>query len=194
MADPRPILDYASPQKHGRVRLPTVSRIDSELREDGSFVIIERLDGRREAIGAIAFAIFMLIYLAVLIIASFVWLGWHRNAGFAQVLGTCWVTEAMVLVLVIDRTWRRTVLEGSRDGLRLEFRALARRRQYHWPPDHLIDLGTVQTRVLDNGQVLGELQIRPPGEPTIRLFTDHPLRQLELIAGQLGRMITPPSE
>jgi hypothetical protein len=167
--------------------LPTTSRIDWETRDDGSVLVIERLDGRGEAIGAIAFALFMLVYLAVFI-GAYLKAGTPADGRFvAALLGTFWVLELSVLVPVVDRTWRKTILEASRHRLRLEFRAIGRRRRYEWPTVDGGELCIVQTQTLSDGQPLAELQIRPAAELTVRLFTDHSQRQLDVLVNELIR-------
>src|ERR1700733_68631 len=99
MADIAPILDYASPRKRVRLRLPAKSRIRCQI-STGRLTIIESLDGQGGAIGAIVFAVFMLIYMGLLI--AFV-----RGAAPMAIL---WILEAVVLVMVVHQTWRKTLL------------------------------------------------------------------------------------
>ena len=54
MTDPAAILDYASPRKRGRFRLPATSTLTCDVGDD-TVVVEQRLAGKAEAIAALAF-------------------------------------------------------------------------------------------------------------------------------------------
>src|SRR3954453_4831006 len=76
-APPQPILDYASPRPHGKVRLPARSVL--EVRSDADSVeVVERLAGKFGAIAAVLFSGMTLTVVVVSIwseIARALWSG-----------------------------------------------------------------------------------------------------------------------
>src|ERR1700722_8585632 len=121
MSDLSPILDYASPRKRQKLRLPARSRIRCQL-EDERLVIVEKLEGRGEAISAVIFAVFMLVYLGSIVM-------FVRRGSYMAVF---WFAEAAVLIAVIHQTWRKSELTVTPGKLRLKFTSPMWRKLYEW--------------------------------------------------------------
>lgn len=183
----KPILDYASPRSHGKLRLPSHSILewrwaDPERRRD--LIVIERLRGRGTAIPALVFGVVTLCMLAIPLVRD-VAVSLHQNGFFESTLGAvvCF-GEVAVMVLVIRNTWRETRLETVDGELRLTFKiwiGLSTRR-YCWMPGVV---GEVRVVTMNANLGTGELQIFPAGHATVQLFTDHSRRQLDPLAADL---------
>jgi len=161
--------------------MPVKSHLDL-VREPGRMMVIESLRGKDGAIGAIVFAGFMLGYLGLFCI---------EIRGAAWVLGPFWLAEAVVLVLVIHQTWRRTLLTVTAETIDLKFTSPFMSKPYQWPT---IDLSEVLTKVTANPKSvrpLGELRMQFASGGEVHLFSDHPLKEIDAIAGAI-REITDP--
>jgi hypothetical protein len=178
---PAIILDYASPRKRVRLRMPAKSHIDL-AREPGKVMVIEYLRGKADAIGGIVFAGLMLAYLGLFCLTV-------RNATW--VLGPFWLAEAGVLLLVIHQTWRRTLLTVTAESIDLTFTSPFTTKRYQWPT---IDLAVVRAMVTANpnsARPLGELRIELASGGEVHLFSDHKLSQIDEIVAAI-RAITDP--
>jgi hypothetical protein len=191
MSQPAPILDYASPRPRGKVRLPakSVLRLTRDA-ASGETRVIESLEGKNEAIGALIFAGAVLV---VMLVTMYPYaermFRKHEAEPVVFILGTLWVIEASLMVAVINNTWRKTVLIArGESGLSLTFASMMRRMFYQWPAHRI---GQIRVVVTVDGAysntTLGELRIIPKeaGEAPIHLFTDHDMRELERIAAAL---------
>jgi len=189
----KPILDYAGPRSHGKVRLPAKSVLRLQHHDDGVSVL-ETLSGKGEAVAGLAFAGFILLYLACLIVPGVIW-AMHAQNHVMQRLGPylllagVWVLEAALSLVVIQRTWRRTAL-SVRDGrVVLEMSSPFGSRRWEWPCDAGAEIRVISTGVGPDSEPLAEVQVRPAGEVTARLFTDHGERELTRVAGELSRCV-----
>jgi hypothetical protein len=186
------ILDYASPRPRGRVRLPAESRIEIQGDRD-STTIIESLKGKETAIAAIIFAVFVLMVLLVAIVAEWpTMVRQHRDALVLPVtLCVLWIAEATVGVLVLDQTYRTTILRVRDGELALIFRGLfSRTKEHHWPIGEIGELRVETTQSGPGIEPLAELQIRPARDVSVHLFTDHREMEVQHIAGVITRALS----
>ncbi len=211
MNDPGAILDYASPRPRGKVRLPSQSTL--EVREDAdSVTVVERLSGKAGAILAIVFAAAMF----ALLTATF--LGnalpnqrWQRSIEDAVEVGLrsgalfvvpVLLAGLVVMLLVVNNTWRRTVLLANADGLLLRFFApLTPTRVHAWPADRVEAVrvestdvpaaaaGAAGAAINVAAASLAELQIHPVGGSVAHLFTDHEHWRLAPLADSIARAL-----
>jgi hypothetical protein len=106
----------------------------------------------------------------------------HRDLLTVIVCSALAATEMAVMMLVIDHTWRRTVLVLGAGRLRLTFVALLRKRQYAWPIDAVEDVRIIRTQDVPDGAPLAEVEIHFADQPVVKLFTDHLDRTLQPVA------------
>jgi hypothetical protein len=172
---PALILDYASPRKHLKLRMPARSHLDLCC-EPGRVMVIEKLRGKGEVIGAIAFAVFMLIYMGVLMFVIHGALVW---------LGPFWLAEAIVLVLVIHQTWRQTVLTVTSETIDLAFASPFTHKSFQWPAVEVVNVLSVTDASLNPARKLAELRIRMISELEVHLFTDHSFSEIEAIVAAI---------
>jgi hypothetical protein len=193
MSQPQLVLDYASPRKVGRVRLPAQSELIISQTPEGEVRVLERLRGRHSAIAAVLFGAFFLISAGMSTVNQVQWVMRHRHwpsdwvvPGFLAILT---IAEALLLAGVIQQTWRRTTLVASTLRVTLEFIGpLTRAQRHEWTVADVVEFIPVTTRQNPDGSVLGELQLRPPGM-LISLFTDHPLMEIQVLARLLNGAI-----
>ena len=183
-----PVLDYASPSAHGRVRLPAQSRI--EIRREGDSVIVsEWLEAKTRAVLAIALAVATLIMLPLVYYLEDRPQPWRVSANEHPadllVIAGVWLAELTVMLMVINNTWQRTVLEARARRLLLTFRAPFGKRVHEWPAGNLEDIRMHATTKLSDRNHLAEVRILIPAQPMVRLFTDHPATELAPIAAAL---------
>jgi hypothetical protein len=97
-------------------------------------------------------------------------------------------TELVVMLLVINNTWRRTELWATVDGVGLRLRAPLQPRREHWWPRHLVnDVRVVRADVGGVGSTLYELDVLVAGSVAAKLFTGHPPARLADLGAQLQR-------
>jgi hypothetical protein len=180
------ILDYASPRTRTRLRMPSKSVLDV-IEEPGGILVVETLSGRAEAVGAIAFGVFMLIYLTILMIAL-------RGQGAGWVLGPFWLAEAVVLILVIHQTWRKTTLIVTDRAVWLRFISPLTRKAYQWPAQMVASVSAVPTAHATAGQALAELAIHLNSGQQICLFTDHPDREIDRLSTTILDVLRPKAD
>ena len=186
-----PILDYASPRQRGKLRLPSQSVL--EVRQDEAGVTVtETLSGRGGAVGAIVFAVMTLLMLGGTGVAQL-----RQSRSFeadgvtVAFIAIVWLSELAVLLVVINNTWRRTVLSVGAGSFALHFLAPFSRREYAWPLERMEDVRVVRTsessplRTWGAPAPLGELLLLPVGERAVALFTDHREGELHGIAQAL---------
>ena len=165
-----PILDYAGPRSHGKLRLPARSVLSIESGEQ-SYKVVETLAGKEGAIAAIVFA--LLVLMVLLLQAIFV-------PGAVRISAVFGPAELLVLLLVIQNTWRKTIVEAHAQGLRLGFKAPFGKHEHRWSLDQIRDLGVVAD---DDGMLptVGELQIHFTDSPMARLLSGHEYAALTII-------------
>lgn len=172
------ILDYASPRKQkGRARLPAQSRL-SLVPQTRGVTVIETLTGQGEAVGALIFGVLILICVGWVAATQF-----HTVRDGAIVLWILWLVEATLMPLVINNTWRRTILTVTADTLTLRFTSPFTTKEYNWRTEVLEDLRLVRTQ--ETPPALAELQIHLVGHPLVKLFTDHMERELAHVVAAL---------
>jgi hypothetical protein len=191
-----PILDYASPRARGKLRLPSQSVLDVR-RDEAGVTVTETLSGRGAAVGAIVFAVITLLMLAG------TGLGQLKQArrDFSDdsvvlcFIGLVWLSELAVLLVVINNTWRRTVLTAGADGFALQFLSPVSKRRYAWPRERMEGVRVVRTNdtsprpTWGGAAPLGELLLLPVGERAVSLFTDHREGELHGIAQHLRAVL-----
>lgn len=184
-----PILDYSSPRPQGRVRLPSRSRIEMRTERDG-VVISEWLQAKGSVIAVMAIAVFSLVLLGVTASGAFTR---RMHMEDRIILGTVpvavGIVEVIVLLMVINNTWRRTTLEARRDSLLLTFTAPFGMERYEWGASQVEEFRVEATTTLEHRNSLGELEIHLAGLPLVKLFTDHPAAELQSMAVRLRQEV-----
>lgn len=189
---PSPILDYASPRPRRRLRLPARSVIDVQVDPFGRGVtIVEKLQGIPEAIAGMGFAVFVLIVVGAVAYSSLrhEWLKHHAIHPMGALLGGFWLAELLVLLIVIDRTWRRTTLEARDGRVTLRFKGLFGTREHRWPFEEIADLDVVATQEAVGVYALAELRFRATDDVPVHLFTDHRAEEIVRIQSILSRVL-----
>jgi hypothetical protein len=163
--------------------------------DDDAVEVVERLSGQSGAIGAIAFAAAMFVLMGGMAVAE----APKRDALAQSVfVGTFIAGGCVVMAMVINNTWRRTVLSANADGIRLQFVApLSGSRRHEWAADQieavrveLTERSTMPPGIeLSRSGALAELQIHPRGGAVAHLFTDHEAFRLAPLADAIGQVI-----
>ena len=174
------ILDYSSPRPRSKLRLPSLSRIVCQIEAD-QLVVQEWLQARGSAFAGICFALFILAYLGTIAVYS-------RDRPVAAVLMFFWLTEALVMLLVIHQTWRRTLLTVTAAELRLEFTSPFYRKEYRWEAGNVADVVGVVTANAQTFEQLAELRIQISSGLDVRLFTDPPAGQIDDLVTAVNRV------
>jgi len=174
------ILDYSSPRPRSKLRLPSLSRIVCQI-EPGQLVVQEWLQARGSAFAGICFALFILAYLGTIAVYS-------HDRPVAAVLMFFWLTEALVMLLVIHQTWRRTLLTVTAAELRLEFTSPFYRKEYRWEAGNVADVVGVVTANAQTFEQLAELRIQISSGQDVHLFTDHPAGQIDDLVTAVNRV------
>jgi hypothetical protein len=163
--------------------------LDARDGPDG-VVVTEWLEAKASAIGAIAGAVLTLLLLlhsCFPLAQGRMELGdWLILKGTPVVVA---IVEVVVLLLVINNTWRRTVLEARRDAVLLRFTAPFGDRRYEWGASEVEDIRMELTTSAAERNSLGELEIHLAGLPLVKLFTDHPALELEALAARLRHAV-----
>jgi len=194
MAGPTDILDYASPRPQGRYRLPSVSRLDVQWNQEG-LVVIETLIGKGRAIAAMVFGLFTLFTLPFSVAmtvpsAAALWRDLQNPDArptlfWTAIMGGLWLAIAVVLTLVFNNTWRKTILEAQDGTLALTFQSPLGKRVHRWPFEKILELGVDRTLEVQFIDPRLELLLRAHGGQLIHLFADHKEAELETIAAGL---------
>ena len=103
----------------------------------------------------------------------------------AIVPGVVGIAEIIVLLLVINNTWRQTVFEARRDSLLLTFTAPFGKNRYEWGASQVEDIRVELTTGAQHRNSLGELEVHLAGLPLVKLFSDHPASELQDLARRL---------
>jgi hypothetical protein len=169
----QPILDYASPASQGKMRLPSNSVLDIQLLPDGIHVV-ERLYGKGGAVGGICFAIFVIVVLVITAFANS-----FSERGVIILLFTLAAIELVLMLLVINNTWRRTILSVNGPQLHLQFIApLTGVREYRWTKD---EIDRLAIEIYGRDRMADHLVIYLCTGQPVHLFIDHGLKELEII-------------
>jgi hypothetical protein len=194
MSEPQLILDYASPRKRGKVRLPAQSVLEvTQDARDGSVRIVETLAGRVVAIMAIVFGVFVAAVAGFGAVRETLWVLHHRHYPIdflpPMIMALAAIAELVLGVFVIRNTWRHTTLTADRDRVTLAFTGPMQspwRRE--WTCEEIGEVALVPTQAETDAIRLAELRLRPRGL-LINLFTDHRESELKDIAERLNRAI-----
>jgi hypothetical protein len=168
MPEPQMILDYASPRKRSRFRLASKSLLDCGWVGE-ELVVREWLAGQAEAKRAIAVTGVMLAISGGLIASE-----WHRTAvGFLIFILAIMGLAVGLVPLVIQQSWRETVLRVGDGTMRLVMGGPLARRRWSWRLEQVLAVRVIATQLQADAPVLGEVEILAEGTPPLRLFTDH---------------------
>jgi hypothetical protein len=160
--------------------MPARSRIVLQRDAVDRVRVIETLSGRAGAIGAMGFAICVLVQMAWTMATT-------RHV--AWVLGPLALIEIVLLVMVVHQTWRKTLLSATPGGIELTFTSPLSRRAYAWPAVDIANVTSIVTANHTSYSPLAELRIQLFSGGEAQLFTDHPLREVEPIAAAIRRAI-----
>ena len=188
-----PILDYAGPISRSALRLSATSdlRVTFQPRE---LIVRETLAGRGGAVGALVFAAFVMI--VMIGVERDMARKWRRHVQEMLFIGGAMTAEGAVAALVVNQTWRRTVLTVTPADVTLLFAApFATSRRYHWAAEQVARVEVVDSAAgpdpQQRGPVVPELELTMWSGPPVRLFTGHPRSQLAHLAASI-RTIQPP--
>jgi hypothetical protein len=184
--DSETILDYASPRKRLRLRLPAASSILVNY-DENQVIVQEWLQGQKQAIAAIAFACCTYLYMAILFFGESEIK--KTDPTMLAVLATLVVTGIVVMLMVIHQTWRKTILTVRYDQMLLDFVSPFYSRHYRWASRDIAEISLLETANMNSPAPLAELRITRSSEGEIRLFTDHLTHQLRPIADALPAML-----
>jgi hypothetical protein len=199
MPEAGPILDYASPRRRGKLRLPARSRIWWHVDEQSRAVTItESLGGKQEAFFALLFAAFIVVVLGFGAFDQASRLRKHPGEWpMTALLCGLWLAEVIVMILVIDQTWRKTIIRATFDQFTFRSRSPLRRRTMAWHAREVADVRLGRTQDAPDAAQLGEIEIMIVDQPGLKLFTDHLYKDLESVAQAilygLGRLDSPPA-
>jgi hypothetical protein len=178
MTQPPPsILDYASPKRHEKSRIPMIVPLRSvvSLHADADYLLVtERLEAKGEAYGGIAFGTFVQVWLTILFFTV-------KHSGCF--VGPLWAVNITILLMVVQDAFRRTRLEVWPDRLALDLRSPFRRRTYSWPTTELATVAL--TPHADN---LSTLTLALTNGQAVHLFTGHPYATLDAILRHVDRV------
>ena len=179
------MLDYASPRPQGKLRLPAKSQLETRL--DGDQVIVrEWLQAKTGGLIAMAFSLVPMLSLPVSVFGALSYRDpIESRLAVLAFTAAVWVSEIVVLLLVINSTWRQTILRAGKDSLLLTFSAPFGRRRHEWNASEIEDIKMASTTTVIHKNRLGEIQIHIAGQPLVSLFTDHAAMELEPVVAAL---------
>jgi hypothetical protein len=160
--------------------------------ERDGVVVSEWLEAKATAIAAIGIGLLTLIVLPWVTFVSIRhggrmdWTVWLIMGGLPAAV---WIAEVVVFLMVINNTWRRTVLEARHDAVLLRFTAPFGDRRYEWGASEVEDIRMESTTAAADRNSLGELEIYLAGLPLVKLFTDHPAVELDALAVRLRHAV-----
>src|SRR5438067_2322708 len=192
MTDPSPILDYASPRPRRKLRLPARSVLDVRVDPDGmGMMIVEKLAGIPQALVGIVFAVFVLLVVGMTSFLSLrtQWVKHHGIDPPGVILAVLWVVELILLFIVIERTWLRTILTARDRRVILKFISPFNTREHRWPFEEVADLDVVATQEAIGMYALAELRFRATDDVPVHLFTDHRADEVVYIRMLLARVL-----
>ena len=96
--------------------------------------------------------------------------------------------------LVIQQSWRETVLRVGDGQMRLMMGGPLARRRWSWRLEQVLAVRVIATQVRedDGAPVLGEVEILAEGSPPLRLFTDHREGMLNGMVVEIERAVRGP--
>jgi len=158
-----------------KLRLAATSVLE-ESALNGRYIITEILTGKGAAIGAMAFAGFALMVMAMPLLGSNT-----IDKKFVAYLVAIFATMIIgISLLLIRNTWRRTIVSADPQTVEVIFAGpLSSTRRYASPTMSIEKIEIVHTDVYG---VLGELRIAPLAGAELHLFTDHALRDVKRLA------------
>jgi hypothetical protein len=178
---PGPILDYASPRPNTINRLPAQSILAIRRTDEGA-EIVETLSGKGEAIGAIVFAGFVILWINIQ--AELLWKSYTGEAIFLNVTGA---VMAGLIVLVINNTWRKTSLISRPGALSLTFKSIFQTRHFAWSDEQIQSVAVFALADRKTGRLLHELRLLTWTDSGARLFTGHSSVELKVVVNALGK-------
>jgi hypothetical protein len=189
MSLPGPMLDYASPRPQGKLRLPAKSQL--EMRLDGDQVIVrEWLQAKTGAMIAVAFSLIPMVSLPLSVLGVLSYRDpIESRIAVVTFVAFFWISEIVVLLLVINSTWRQTVLRARKDGLLLTFSVPFGQRRHEWNAGEIENIQMNSTTTVIHKNHLGEIQIHIAGQPLVSLFTDHAATELEPVVAALRQAV-----
>ena len=187
------IIDYASPASRTSLRLPARSEIRWQYEPDGALRVVQVLAGRDGAFVALLFAGFTFVTLAL---AGHGMLEkWHRNIIPLGLVLLVMAAEAWVGALVVNSTWRKTILTVTVESLLLEMTApFATGQRYRIAGEQFAGVFVVDRPPLAGEAIVPELEIRLWSMPSLQLFAGHPRDTLMRLAAAIGAIhrVDPP--
>jgi len=189
MSEPQLILDYASPRKRGKVRLPANSELKVATEMDGAVKVVETLAGRDIAVMAVIFGLIVAAVASYGAVRETLYLLRRRHDvidfSLPAIMVAFALIELVLIVLIIRNTWRRTILLADARQVTLAFSGpLARVWSRAWTSDEVGESQLIPTQAEPDAVRLAELRLQPPGM-VINLFTDHREMELAEIAARL---------
>ena len=186
-----PILDYAGPASRRALRLPAKSVLSIDNDRDGRLIITETLAGQANALAALAFAAFVLF--VVLSVEVSMAEKWHRNLESMLLLAALMAGEVVVGAMVINNTWRKTVVAVSPEQLTVTFSApFSGRTRFEYRSEAVADVAVIDAELVPGAPVVPELEIKMWSSPSIRLFPGHRHSELQHLAS-LIHQVQPPA-
>lgn len=178
------IIDYASPASRSSLRLPARSIIRWD-RDGDRLRVVQVLSGREGAILALAFAAFT--FLTMTLALNNMLAKWHRNVGPILLIATFMAAEGVVAPLVVNQTWRKTILTVTPDEMRLEFTSpFSAGQKFTFPGEQIAGVAVVDREPLAGEAIVAELELKCWSIPRVRLFAGHPRSTLMDLAGAIG--------
>ena len=179
------ILDYASPRKRVRFRLPAKSSL-LVVGDPDWVVITEKLAGDQGAIPALCFAGFVLLFTLGCVLPINGQKVFRSEIVFWFIQATA---QIVVMILLIQQTWRQTILTIHYNQQLLRFRSPLRNRRYEFAGDQIAEMRISETANQQTRSSLGELIIVRTSGGEIRLFTDHRTEELIDLLGSIEPML-----
>jgi hypothetical protein len=94
-----------------------------------------------------------------------------------------------LIPVVVQESWRQTVLLVWDGTLRLTMGGPLRSREWVWDAADVDSVRAILTQSQPDAPLLAEIEVLARGAPPIRLFTDHPESELSRIAAEIGRAL-----
>jgi hypothetical protein len=179
------ILDYAGPRKRSQFRLASRSLLAVSATRDDGVVVREWLDGQSTAFMAIAGCGLTLPFLAVVIFQQ-----WAQTEWWLRIFSLAIIAAGLALIpVVIQQSWRETVLRAWDGTLRLTMGGPLSRRTFAWQFDEVDAVRVIVTQNQAGASTLAEIEIIAARTPPIRLFTDHREAELSRIHAAIDRVM-----
>jgi hypothetical protein len=172
------------------VRLPASSFL-SLSNDNGKHSIVETLAGQSSAIAALAFAGFVLLVVASVEVSMAE--KWHRNLEAMLLLAAMMAAEVIVGAMVINNTWRKTVLEVTPEELTITFSApFTGRTRFEYRSEAVAEVSVIDAEIVPGAPTVPEMEIRMWNSPAVRLFPGHRHSELQHLVKMI-REVQPPA-